>query len=166
MTQKDLNRAVARATGECINTITDLGFSLADPVVVEYDPEPCNIEDKILDWDALDSSQTRYMWDVGDGEAIDAEHRGNEARFLNHDQHLRATPNLAAEDVPERDGMHVVFRAVSAVQAGEQLLIERNGRGVLGASAGPHAAGTPVRTGRAFVRTFFLPGFREDWSSR
>ena len=57
MTQKDLNRAVARATGECVNTIADLGFSIADPVVVDYDPEPCNVEDKTLDWDALDSQR-------------------------------------------------------------------------------------------------------------
>ena len=55
MTQKDLNLAVANATGECVNTIADMGFSFADPVVVDYDPEPCDIEDRFLDWDELDS---------------------------------------------------------------------------------------------------------------
>ena len=77
-----------------------------------------------LDWDALESSQTRYMWDVGGGEAIDAEQCGNEARFLNHYQHLGAGPNLVAENVREEDGVHVVFRTASLVRAGEQLLID------------------------------------------
>jgi hypothetical protein len=57
MTQKDLNRAVARATGESVNTILQLGFSLADQNAVDSDSEPYDVEDKILDWDALDSER-------------------------------------------------------------------------------------------------------------
>ena len=57
MTQKELNSAVARATGECVSTVADLGFSFADPDVVDYDPEPCDIEDKLLDWDVVDSQR-------------------------------------------------------------------------------------------------------------
>ena len=54
MKQSELNRAVARATGENLRVISQLGFSLADPVSVQHDPEPCDIEDMIVDWDALD----------------------------------------------------------------------------------------------------------------
>ena len=52
MSQRQLDRAVARVTGENLRIITRLGFSLADPLFVEHDPEPCDIEDMIMDWDA------------------------------------------------------------------------------------------------------------------
>ncbi len=54
MTQCQLNRAVARATGETIGTIHHMGFSVADPDDVCFDPEPSEvraIEDRIIDWD-------------------------------------------------------------------------------------------------------------------
>ena len=54
MTQSQINRAVALATGESARTIAELGFSLADPDVVDHDPEPSDIEDLIVDWDQLD----------------------------------------------------------------------------------------------------------------
>ena len=57
MTQTELNRAVARATGENLRVISLLGFSLADPVFVEHDPEPCDVESKIVDWDAVDAER-------------------------------------------------------------------------------------------------------------
>jgi len=61
MTQAELNRAVAGATGETISTITQMGFCLADPDVVHFDPEPCDfdvdMETKILDWDQLDTDR-------------------------------------------------------------------------------------------------------------
>ena len=40
MTQAQLDRAVARATGEPISNVVRRGFSLADPIRVRYDPEP------------------------------------------------------------------------------------------------------------------------------
>ena len=55
MTQAELNRAVAEATGETICTVSHFGFGIADPDVVDYDPEPCDIEDLIVDWDELDA---------------------------------------------------------------------------------------------------------------
>jgi hypothetical protein len=62
MTQAQLNRAVAKATGECVSTIARFGFGLADPALVRFDPEPCDVErfqsdpePKIIDWDALDA---------------------------------------------------------------------------------------------------------------
>lgn len=51
MTSSELNRAVARATGENLRVISRLGFSLADPLYVEHDPEPTDIEERIIDWD-------------------------------------------------------------------------------------------------------------------
>ncbi len=54
MTQRQLNRAVAKATGENIGTIHHMGFSVADPEQVRFDPEPSDvraIEDRIIDWD-------------------------------------------------------------------------------------------------------------------
>ena len=61
MTQCQLDRAVARATGENLRVISRLGFSLADPIFVEHDPEPCDIEDKIVDWDAVDAERSLAM---------------------------------------------------------------------------------------------------------
>lgn len=57
MTQSELNRAVATATGETVFTISELGFSIADPDSVAFDPEPYEIEDQIVDWDALDAQR-------------------------------------------------------------------------------------------------------------
>ncbi len=53
MTEADLTREVARATGETVSTIRDMGFGLADPVVVCHDPEPIDVEERIVDWDDL-----------------------------------------------------------------------------------------------------------------
>jgi len=57
MTQADLNRAVAVATGEPVSTISELGFSIADPDIVDHDPEPCDLPPSIIDWDELDISR-------------------------------------------------------------------------------------------------------------
>jgi hypothetical protein len=53
MTQAEINRAVALVTGETLCTVSGLGFSIADPDLVDYDPEPSDIEDMIVDWDEL-----------------------------------------------------------------------------------------------------------------
>ena len=65
MTQRELNEAVARVTGESLTTVAGLGFSLADPIAVRYDPEPWGYpwdrslcpEAKALDWDTLDRAR-------------------------------------------------------------------------------------------------------------
>ena len=57
MTQRELNRSVARATGEDVCMIASLGFSVADPAVVEHDPEPAVVEDLIVDWDTLQAKR-------------------------------------------------------------------------------------------------------------
>ena len=40
MTHSEISRAVAEATGENLATIRSLGFGIADPAAVCYDPEP------------------------------------------------------------------------------------------------------------------------------
>ncbi len=60
MTQAQLERRVARATGESLHTICSRGFSLADPVLVAYDPEPDLATDdipQIIDWDERDAQR-------------------------------------------------------------------------------------------------------------
>ena len=65
MTQRELNEAVARVTGESLAMVAGLGFSLADPIAVDYDPEPWGCpwdrslspEEKSLDWDDLEGDR-------------------------------------------------------------------------------------------------------------
>ena len=52
MTQAQLDRQVAAATGESRRTIGAFGFSLADPLEVRFDPEPADVA-KFLDWDRV-----------------------------------------------------------------------------------------------------------------
>ncbi len=56
MNQRELNRAVARATGEDLAEISRRGFSIADPAVIGFDPEPGELAETI-DWDALDNQR-------------------------------------------------------------------------------------------------------------
>jgi len=51
MTQNELNRAVARSTGETVRSVAELGFGLADPDRVNFDPEPSDVDGMIIDWD-------------------------------------------------------------------------------------------------------------------
>lgn len=64
MTQTELNRAVALATGESVCTVSERGFSIADPDRVHYDPEPSNIEDRWIDWDDLEAGRRRSVLSV------------------------------------------------------------------------------------------------------
>jgi hypothetical protein len=53
MKQADLDRAVARATGETVTTIKELGFLLADPTdVLDLDSDQTG--PNVVDWDALE----------------------------------------------------------------------------------------------------------------
>ena len=53
MSQSELDRLVAAATGESLGAVRQLGFSLADPLRVEFDPEPA-AGASYLDWDHVD----------------------------------------------------------------------------------------------------------------
>ena len=55
MTQSQLNRAVASATGETISEIRRLGFGLADPDSVAFDPAP--EEGRYVDWAEVDAGR-------------------------------------------------------------------------------------------------------------
>jgi len=55
MNQSQLDRAVARATGENVHTIGRLGFSVADPDSVHYDPEPSKRAPLVVDRDEVDA---------------------------------------------------------------------------------------------------------------
>lgn len=57
MTQAEINRAVAFATGESPREISHLGFSLADCVAVDFDPEPCDRPPAVMDWDEYDGQR-------------------------------------------------------------------------------------------------------------
>jgi hypothetical protein len=54
MTQNEINRAVAFATGECLCEVQRRGFSIADPVDVNFDPEPDDLPPSTIDWDEID----------------------------------------------------------------------------------------------------------------
>ncbi len=47
MSQRDLNRAIAQATGEDLSTIIGMGFSELTPFPIEREPH-------VLDWDEYD----------------------------------------------------------------------------------------------------------------
>lgn len=51
MLQEEIDLAVANTTGESLVEIERLGFTLADPTVVEYDPEPFTRWPLVIDWD-------------------------------------------------------------------------------------------------------------------
>ena len=57
MTQSQLDRAVARATGETVSIIRHIGFSGVDPT------EPCDAlpNPRIVNWDSLDSRRPGYL---------------------------------------------------------------------------------------------------------
>jgi len=57
MTQQELERELCAATGESLAEIRHLGFSLADPADVDFDPEPDDLP-QIVDWDELQQRQT------------------------------------------------------------------------------------------------------------
>jgi hypothetical protein len=54
MNQSQLDRAVARATGESPQTISRMGFSIADPQSVRRDPELPRRRPLTVDGDDLD----------------------------------------------------------------------------------------------------------------
>lgn len=55
MTQQELDRLVADATGEEVGEIRHLGFSVADPCDTYFDPEPDELPPQVIDWDHRDS---------------------------------------------------------------------------------------------------------------
>jgi len=54
MTQRELNCAVACATGESLCEIRRRGFSIVDPNEVCFDPEPDLLSPQMIDWDDVE----------------------------------------------------------------------------------------------------------------
>jgi len=57
MTQRQLERLVAQATGEDLRAIRRRGFSVVDLADVDFDPEPDQRPPQWVDWDELDSQR-------------------------------------------------------------------------------------------------------------
>ncbi len=53
MKHRQFSRAVAVATGESLREIRRRGFSPADPLEIDFDPEPEETSPQMVDWDAL-----------------------------------------------------------------------------------------------------------------
>lgn len=63
MTQHQLDREIARATGESVATIQRLGFFLDEPHHDLSDPTHEDLGPHVIDWDALE--QARAGRDLG-----------------------------------------------------------------------------------------------------
>jgi len=67
MKQADLNRAVARATGETVSTIAQLGFQIDEPGG-RFDSDRQDPE--VIDWDVLDARRHEETWSPHDELAV------------------------------------------------------------------------------------------------
>ena len=70
MRQRDLNRAVAQATGESVATIQRLGFLLAEPE--QHDASQAEDKPNVIDWDELEQRQWYGQFHQDEGELFDA----------------------------------------------------------------------------------------------
>lgn len=61
MTQQQLDRLVAKATGEDLRSIRRRGFSIANPIEVSFDPEPDQRPPRWVDWDELDRQRAELL---------------------------------------------------------------------------------------------------------
>ena len=64
MNQRDLNREVARATGESIKTIDRMGFS---PLRVRFEQDP---EEFAVDWDELEAQRSADLPSSGSRRSV------------------------------------------------------------------------------------------------
>ena len=58
MSPTRLDEAVARATGESLHEVRRRGFSIANPLDVDFDPEPVDRPPQIVNWDRIDAQRT------------------------------------------------------------------------------------------------------------
>ena len=61
MRQAELNRAVARATGETVSTIKRLGFLLADSFPKPQDPDSDDLAPEVIDWDEFEARRLQPL---------------------------------------------------------------------------------------------------------
>lgn len=55
MTQQELDRAIARRTGESLRIIRRRGFSIVKPQIKNFDPEPDLLPAQFVDWDEVEA---------------------------------------------------------------------------------------------------------------
>lgn len=60
MTQRDLDTAVSVAAGESPSVIRRRGFRFADPLDVNFDPEPDDVPPQWLEWQQMQEEQHRH----------------------------------------------------------------------------------------------------------
>jgi hypothetical protein len=70
MRQVEINRAVARATGETVSTIKRIGFLIADPDEPISDPDSPELGGRVLDWDDFDRFRAEHDKEPSDPFAI------------------------------------------------------------------------------------------------
>ena len=63
-TQFEVNAAVAKATGEDISLISNLGFSVVDPCLIDFDFEPNDMPASMVDWDSPYPGDTICPYEV------------------------------------------------------------------------------------------------------
>jgi predicted double-glycine peptidase len=61
MNQRTINRMVARATGEELRNIRRMGFTIADPARVQYDPDSRAGRGRMIDWDDLQNGLSQEV---------------------------------------------------------------------------------------------------------
>ncbi len=59
MTQSQLDRAVAQATGESRRTIAHRGFTIVGPGMADLDDDTADSPPSFIDWDELDADRHR-----------------------------------------------------------------------------------------------------------
>ena len=57
MTQRELHRAIARATGESMRTIQQFGFSALEDQAPLGEAEMPDAKPQVVDWDQLDADR-------------------------------------------------------------------------------------------------------------
>jgi len=63
MKRRNLNSAVAAATGEDVREIRRRGFSMLNLRQRDFDPEPDNLQPQAIDWDRLDQQRHRAVFE-------------------------------------------------------------------------------------------------------
>lgn len=61
MPQSYLDQLVATATGDDVREVRRLGFQIADPDEVDFDPEPSYFEPQMIDWDEVDRQRNTRL---------------------------------------------------------------------------------------------------------
>ncbi len=60
MTQQQIDELVAKVTGEEIRNIRRHGFSIVEPELICFDPEPDLRPPQFIDWDQLDRERFEH----------------------------------------------------------------------------------------------------------